>query len=151
MSFPLFTGVNHQLQSILFEDALLEDECWRRSFCCSQFRRCMFDRPTTAIITDHDAAICKAIGMVFQGSRHWYYMWYVRKHELEHLQGYRAHLPNTKDGCEEIHSSGFKRCGIIYCRNSMLRRGTGSAGCTITWTLDSVLQRHLLGWYDHGW
>lgn len=51
----------------------------------------MFERPTLSTInTDQDAAICKAVGIVFPGSRLWYCMWHVRKHEMEHLQGYRA-------------------------------------------------------------
>lgn len=83
------------MQSILFGGALLEDETTETFvWLFSQFRRYMFDRPPTAIITDQDAAICKAVGLVFPESRHRYCLWHVRKHELEHLQGYRSRYPN---------------------------------------------------------
>lgn len=60
MPFAPFTGVNQHLQSILFGGPLLEDETTEMFvWLFSQFRRCMFNRPPTAIIKDQDAAICK--------------------------------------------------------------------------------------------
>lgn len=46
------------------------------------------------LFTDQDAAICWAVGQVFPQSRHQYCMWHVRKHELEHVHGYRSRYPN---------------------------------------------------------
>lgn len=54
----------------------------------------MFDRPPSAIITDQDATICKAVKLIFPESRHQFCMWHVRKHEIEHLQGLWARYPN---------------------------------------------------------
>lgn len=83
------------MQTILFRGALLENETTGTSvWLFTQFRRCMFDGVPNAIITDQDATICRAVPEVFPESRHRYYMWHVRKHELENLQGYRSRYPN---------------------------------------------------------
>lgn len=95
MPFSPFTGVNHHFQSSLFGGALLEDKNAETFvWLFLQFRGCMFDRPPAAIITDQDTTIYKAVVIVFPESCHRYYMWHVRKHEVEHLQGYRAWYPN---------------------------------------------------------
>lgn len=60
-------GVSHHLKSSLFGGALLEDEMSERLVCLFTLSWWhMVDRPTTAIITDHYATICKAVGLIFQ-------------------------------------------------------------------------------------
>lgn len=73
----------------------MEDETTRTFvWLFTEFSRCMFDVPPSAVITDQDAAICRAVGKVFPERRHQYCMWHLRKHELEHLQGYRSRFAN---------------------------------------------------------
>lgn len=65
MTFAPFTDLNQHMQSILLGDALLEDETTKTFvWLFYQFRRCMFNKLPNAIITDHDAAICKALSLV---------------------------------------------------------------------------------------
>lgn len=75
MSFAPFTSMNHHLQSILFGVALLEDETMGTFVWL--FWGCMFDKPSIAIITDQDAAICNAVSLVFPESRPSYWMWMI--------------------------------------------------------------------------
>lgn len=83
MSLSQFSGINQQMQSNLFGDALLKDETTKTFvWLFSQFRMCMFGRPLNAIILDQDATIYKVVSHIFPRHRHRYCMWQVRKHEF---------------------------------------------------------------------
>ncbi|XP_076916339.1 protein FAR1-RELATED SEQUENCE 5-like [Bidens hawaiensis] len=87
MLFAPFVGVNHHRQSILFASALLENEKQETfEWLFQNFLKCMFDKHPLAIIADQDKTIGNALKRVFPKTRHRFYSWHIKKHQIEHLQ-----------------------------------------------------------------
>lgn len=99
-----------------------------------QFRRSTFDRPLQ-FITDQDATICKAVELVFPQSRYRYCIWHVRKHKLEHFQGYRSHYPNVNEAYQRwVLSDAPVKFEVGWQHISQefnVEPRSGCAGCTI--------------------
>nr|GEX24426.1 hypothetical protein [Tanacetum cinerariifolium] len=107
LKFPFspFVGANHHGQSILFGGALLENEKEETfELLFKEFKKCMFDKHPTAIITDQDKAMGNAILKVFPNTRHRYCTWHINKHEREHLQPLKTHYTDFK----ELHKEWVK-------------------------------------------
>jgi hypothetical protein len=66
MPFPLFVGVNHHGQSILFGAGLLSNEDTNTSvWLFKSWLKCMNNRAPSAILTDHARAMKNVIARVF--------------------------------------------------------------------------------------
>ncbi|GJZ35995.1 FAR1-related sequence 5-like protein [Tanacetum coccineum] len=108
--FSPFVGVNHHGQSILFGGALLENEKEETfEWLFKEFKKCMFDKHPTAIITDQDKAMGNAILKVFPNTRHRYCAWHISKHEREHLQPLKTHYTDFK----ELHKEWVKSDTVV--------------------------------------
>ncbi|GJR75310.1 FAR1-related sequence 5-like protein [Tanacetum coccineum] len=108
--FSPFVGVNHHGQSILFGGALLENEKEETfEWLFKEFKKCMFDKHPTAIITDQDKAMGNAILKVFPNTRHRYCAWHINKHEREHLQPLKTHCTDFK----ELHKEWVKSNTVV--------------------------------------
>ncbi|GJS71887.1 FAR1-related sequence 5-like protein [Tanacetum coccineum] len=108
--FSPFVGVNHHGQSILFGGALLENEKEETfEWLFEEFKKCMFNKHPTAIITDQDKAMGNAILKVFPNTRHRYCAWHINKHERDHLQPLKTHHTDFK----ELHREWVKSDTVV--------------------------------------
>ncbi|XP_041015001.1 protein FAR1-RELATED SEQUENCE 5-like [Juglans microcarpa x Juglans regia] len=83
MSFALFVGVNHHIQSILLGAGLISSEC-------------MDSVAPRAIITDQDRAMKNAIAIVFPESRHRFCLWHILKNFHEKLSSHASYKNRMK-------------------------------------------------------
>ncbi|XP_078150381.1 protein FAR1-RELATED SEQUENCE 5-like [Carex rostrata] len=98
MPFAPFIGVNHHRQSILFGMALLKCEmadnfCW----LFKTFLEAMYDKHPSAIITDQDPAMKKAIELIFPTTVHRCCQWHIMRKARERF----AKLYHEKAGFED--------------------------------------------------
>ena len=92
MPFAPFVGVNHHGQSILLGCGLILGEdtnTFRWLF--ESWLTCMSGVPPSAIITDQDKAMKKAIHIVFPKARHRWCLWHILKKMPEKFKGYREY------------------------------------------------------------
>ena len=92
MPFAPFVGVNHHGQSILLGCGLISGEdtdTFRWLF--ESWLTCMSGVPPSAIITDQDKAMKKAIQIVFPKARHRWCLWHILKKLPEKFKGYREY------------------------------------------------------------
>ncbi|KAL4594712.1 hypothetical protein ACB092_12G039000 [Castanea dentata] len=92
MPFAPFVGVNHHGQSILLGCGLISGEdtnTFRWLF--ESWLTCMSGVPPSAIITDQDKAMKKAIKIVFPKARHRWCLWHILKKMPEKFKGYREY------------------------------------------------------------
>ncbi|XP_043719780.1 protein FAR1-RELATED SEQUENCE 5-like isoform X2 [Telopea speciosissima] len=108
--FGLFTGVNHNAQSVLFGCGLVANET-KESFewLFKAWMNAMGDKTPKAIITDECTGIIPAVGSVFPQTVHRLCSWNVSKHALEHLGAlWYQHPDFKKDWKECIYRSWTK-------------------------------------------
>lgn len=87
MPFAPFVGVNHHGQSILLGCGLISGEdtdTFRWLF--ESWLTCMSEVPPSAIITNQDKAMKKAIQIVFPKERHRWCLWHILKKMPENLK-----------------------------------------------------------------
>ncbi|XP_078177445.1 protein FAR1-RELATED SEQUENCE 5-like, partial [Carex rostrata] len=98
MPFAPFIGVNHHRQSILFGMALLKCET-AENFCWlfKTFLEAMYDKHPSAIITDQDPAMRKAIELIFPTTLHRCCQWHIMRKARERF----AKLYHEKPGFED--------------------------------------------------
>ncbi|KAK8938415.1 Protein FAR1-RELATED SEQUENCE 5 [Platanthera zijinensis] len=117
MPFASFTGVNHHRQSILFGCALLSDET-EESFVWlfNEWLKCMLGTVYNVIITDMDAAMYKAIQIVFPNTRHRFCSWHIGKHLVEHVHNFRDNDNEfKKDYYTWFNSISVNSCEHNWC------------------------------------
>ncbi|XP_078156568.1 protein FAR1-RELATED SEQUENCE 5-like [Carex rostrata] len=98
MPFAPFIGVNHHRQSIIFGMALLKCET-AENFCWlfKTFLEAMYDKHPSAIITDQDPAMRKAIEMIFPTIVHRCCQWHIMRKARARF----AKLYHEKGGFED--------------------------------------------------
>ncbi|KAK0600697.1 hypothetical protein LWI29_017563 [Acer saccharum] len=90
MPFAAFVGVNHHGQSTLFECGLISNEDTETYIWLFQsWLTCMSGCAPTAIITDQDKAMQKAIEIVFPDTRHRWCLWHILKKLPEKLKSFK--------------------------------------------------------------
>ncbi|KAJ3708352.1 hypothetical protein LUZ61_012057 [Rhynchospora tenuis] len=104
-SMPLapFIGVNHHRQSIFFGMALLRSEnitnfCW----LFETWLKAMYGKHPSAIITDQDRAMKKAIKIVFPSTVHRCCKWHIMRKAKEKLATHYRLKPNFQGELESI-------------------------------------------------
>ncbi|KAL7227681.1 hypothetical protein ACSBR1_022531 [Camellia fascicularis] len=94
MPFAPFVGVNHHGQSILLGCGLISSEDTESfTWLFQSWLTCMFESPPSAIITDQDRAMQKAIAKVFPNARHRWCLWHIMKKVPEKLRKYKKYEP----------------------------------------------------------
>ena len=87
-SLALFVGVNHHKQTIIFGAALLYDEIaptFERLF--DVFASTMSGKMPKTILTDHDAAMAKALASRWPETQHRLCIWHLYQNAAIHLSG----------------------------------------------------------------
>ncbi|XP_028126310.1 protein FAR1-RELATED SEQUENCE 6-like [Camellia sinensis] len=94
MPFALFVGVNHHGQSILLGCGLISSEDTESfTWLFQSWLTCMFKSLPSAIITDQDKAMQKAIAKVFPNAQHRWCLWHIMKKVPEKLRKYKEYEP----------------------------------------------------------
>ncbi|XP_010263150.1 PREDICTED: protein FAR1-RELATED SEQUENCE 5-like isoform X2 [Nelumbo nucifera] len=103
--FALFVGVNNHKQSIIFGAAFLYDETVETfEWLFKTFIKTMGGKRPKTILTDDDASIAKAIGLVLPGSHHRLCVWHVFQNATKHLSGV---FQNFKTFSEDLSKCVF--------------------------------------------
>uniref|UniRef100_A0A5B7A3Y2 Protein FAR1-RELATED SEQUENCE n=1 Tax=Davidia involucrata TaxID=16924 RepID=A0A5B7A3Y2_DAVIN len=92
MPFVPFVGVNHHGQSILLGCGLISNEDIPTfTWLFESWLACMSGHAPSAIITDQDKVMKKAIENVFPNTRHRWCLWHIMKKLPEKLGGYKEY------------------------------------------------------------
>ncbi|XP_062028466.1 protein FAR1-RELATED SEQUENCE 5-like [Rosa rugosa] len=103
MPFAPFVGVNHHGQSILLGCGLISHEDTDTfTWLFQSWLTCMSNHAPSAIITDQDKAMQRAIGIVFPFTRHRWCLWHIMKKIPEKLKGYKEKYESIKFSFQNI-------------------------------------------------
>ncbi|CAM0150130.1 unnamed protein product [Urochloa decumbens] len=94
MPLALFVGSNHQLQNVVFGQALLQDEQANTfEWLFKAFQDCMSgSRDPRCILTDQDSSMAAAIKKVFKKTQHRLCRWHMlKKYKAELKKLYKLH------------------------------------------------------------
>ncbi|KAL7172245.1 hypothetical protein ACSBR2_031857 [Camellia fascicularis] len=104
MPLALFVGMNHHGQLTLLGCALISSEDTETfTWLFQSWLTCMSGCPPSAIITDQDQAMKKAIEIVFPNARHRWCLWHIMKK-----------MPEKLRGCGQYESVKFCMQNVVY-------------------------------------